>query len=137
MKANAAGSFNVKIAPQAWAESQPETGKSLGRFLLDKEFHGDLEATSQGQMLAAGDGKPGSSGVYVAIEKVSGSLQGRKGSFALYHVGVMTSGVPQLTITVVPDSGSEELKGLAGEMTIQIANGQHSYDFSYTLTTIQ
>ena len=137
MKTQATGSFQVKITPQIWAEAQEEAGKSLGRLLIDKEIHGDLEATTQGQMLAAGDGKPGSSGVYVALEKVSGSLHGRKGSFVFYHVGVMTAGVPEMKVTVVPDSGTDELKGLCGDFAIQMANGQHTYVFDYTLTTIE
>src|SRR5215469_11547557 len=137
MKTQAAGNFQVKVTPQTWAEAQEETGKSLGRLLIDKEIHGDLEATTQGQMLAAGDGKPGSSGAYVALEKVTGTLHGRKGSFVFYHVGIMTAGVPEMKISVVPDSGTDELKGLAGDMTIQIADGQHNYVFDYTLTTIE
>jgi len=135
MEQHAKGDFDVKMAPQAWSESSSNHG--LGRFMLDKQYHGDLEATSEGQMLASGDGKPGSSAVYVAIEKVTGKLQGREGSFVLYHVGIMTRGEPQLTITVAPDSGTGELQGLAGTVKIEIAAGKHSYDFAYTLVTIQ
>jgi hypothetical protein len=99
---------------------------------IDKQFHGDLEATSKGQMLAAGTEVQGSAG-YVAIERVSGTLGGRSGTFALQHSGTMTRGEPQLIITVVPDSGTGQLVGLAGTMTITIADGKHQYGFDYTL----
>jgi hypothetical protein len=99
---------------------------------LDKQFHGDLEATSKGEMLTAGTGVPGSAG-YVAIERVDGTLHGRGGTFVLQHSGTMTRGAPQLTITVVPDSGAGQLAGLAGRMAITIADGKHTYDFEYTL----
>jgi hypothetical protein len=100
---------------------------------IDKQFHGDLEATSKGEMLSAGTGVTGSAG-YVAIERVSGTLHGRAGAFVLQHSGIMTRGEPQLTVTVVPDSGTGELVGLAGEMAILIADGKHSYEFDYTLS---
>ena len=135
MTTNATGIFTVKMTPQTWSESSVD--HTLGRFLLDKQYHGDLEATGDGQMLAAGDGKPGSSGVYVAIERVTGSLHGRKGSFILVHNGIMNRGVPSLTISVSPDSGSGELTGIGGTMNIIIADGKHSYEFAYTLATIQ
>jgi hypothetical protein len=126
---HAAGKFDVKLALQA-----PEDGAdaALGRFTLDKQFHGDLEATSRGQMLTAGTDIEGSAG-YVAMEKVSGTLHGRRGSFALQHNGTMARGAPSLTIHVVPDSGTEELAGLSGSMSITIAEGRHSYDFEYAL----
>jgi hypothetical protein len=126
----AAGSFEVTIAPQA-ADGHAD-GATLGRMTIDKQFHGDLEATSKGQMLTGMGTVKGSAG-YVAIEQVTGTLHGRQGSFILQHTGVMDRGAPQLTITVVPDSGSGQLAGLTGAMTIEIANGQHSYDFKYTL----
>jgi hypothetical protein len=135
MQTVAAGQFSVKMTPQTWSESSVDD--TLGRFLLNKEYHGDLEATSEGQMLSAGDGKPGSSAVYVAIERVTGALQGRKGSFVLYHTGIMNRGVPTLTINVSPDSGTGDLNGLSGSMIIKIADGKHSYEFSYTLATVQ
>lgn len=103
-----------------------------GRMSIDKQFHGDLQATSRGQMLSAFAGVEGSAG-YVAIEKVSGSLQGRRGAFLLQHHGIMARGSGDLTITVIPDSGTAELAGLAGQMTIAIEAGVHSYDFEYTL----
>lgn len=102
-------------------------------MILDKQYHGDLEAAGKGQMLTAGTGVKGS-GAYVAIERVTGTLQGRSGSFTLQHSGIMTHGVPQLMIAVVPDSGTDQLAGIAGKMTINIAaEGKHSYDFEYTL----
>jgi hypothetical protein len=99
---------------------------------LDKQFHGDLEAGSKGQMLAVQGEVKGSAG-YVAMERVSGTLAGRKGTFALQHTGTMTAGAPQMSVTVVPDSGTGELAGLSGKMTINSADGKHSYDFEYTL----
>jgi hypothetical protein len=106
---------------------------SLGRMSIDKQYHGDLEATSKGQMLTAMSGDVKGSGVYVAVERVNGTLHGRTGTFALHHTGIMTRGVPQLTITVVPDSGTGQLVGLTGKMDIQIVDGKHSYDFEFTL----
>lgn len=135
MENHAKGSFDVKMTPKPWSESSEAHG--FGRFMLDKQYHGALEGTSEGQMLSAGTGGAGSSGVYVALEKISGSLENRKGSFVLYHLGIMNRGVPQLTMGIVPDSGTDELKGLAGTMTIQIAEGKHSYELAYTLATIQ
>jgi hypothetical protein len=126
---HASGTFDVKISPQNEKGDDP----SLGRFSIDKQFHGELEATSKGQMLTAGNGAKGFSGGYVAIEKVTGSLRGRSGTFVLQHSGTITQGTPQLSITVVPGSGTGQLAGLAGSMTIKIAGGQHSYQFDYTL----
>jgi hypothetical protein len=126
---HASGTFEVKLGPQ----DEKSQDAPLGRMLIDKQFHGDLEATSKGQMLTAGTAVQGSAG-YVAIERVSGTLQGRSGTFVLQHSGTMTRGVPQLTVTVVPDSGTGELVGLTGKMTINIADGKHSYDFEYTFT---
>lgn len=124
------GIFEVKVTPQPPEEAA--AGAAIGRMLLDKQFHGDLEATSQGQMLAAGTEVKGSAG-YVALERVSGTLHGRSGAFVLQHSGTMNRGMPSLTITVVPDSGTGGLAGLAGSMTIEIADGKHSYGFEYTL----
>ena len=128
MTTHASGTFEVKLSPQ----DDKSSDSTLGRMTIAKQIHGDLEGTSMGQMLTAGTGVTGS-GVYVAIEKISGTLHGRKGTFILHHTGVMTRGAPQLTITVVPDSGTGELEGLTGKMTINIADGKHSYDFEYTL----
>lgn len=130
MTMKASGPFKVKMEPQA--DEEVSKSSSLGRMSLDKEFHGDLEATSRGQMLTAMTDTEGSAG-YVAIEQVSGTLAGRKGTFALQHSGIMTRGAQQLTITVVPDSGTGELEGLAGEMGIDIIDGQHVYRLEYTL----
>jgi hypothetical protein len=124
------GTFEVKLTPQA-TDDKTETA-TLGRMLIDKQFHGDLEATSKGEMLTAGTDVKGSAG-YVAIERVSGTLQGRSGAFVLQHSGTMTRGTPQLTVTVVPDSGTGQLVGLAGKMAIIITDGKHSYDFEYTI----
>jgi hypothetical protein len=126
---HASGTFEVKLNPQA----DDKVGDStVGRMSIDKQFHGDLEATSKGQMLSAMTDITGSAG-YVAIEWVSGKLHGHSGTFALQHSATMTRGAPQLTITVVPDSGTGELVGLAGKMTINIVDGKHFYDFEYTL----
>jgi Protein of unknown function (DUF3224) len=126
---HATGTFEVKMTPQA-----PDEGgePAVGRMLLDKQFRGDLEAAGRGQMLAARTALEGSAG-YVAIERVEGTLGGRRGSFVLQHSGTMTRGVPQLIISVVPDSGTEQLAGLAGRMSIDIAGGRHSYAFEYTI----
>jgi hypothetical protein len=124
------GTFAVNITPQP-PEDKSE-GLTLGRMLLEKEFHGDLEAVSKGQMLTGMTDVKGS-GAYVAMERVTGILDGRSGSFVLHHVGIMERGAPDLTVTVVPDSGTRELAGIAGTMTIIIADGKHSYDFAYTL----
>jgi len=114
-----------------WSDGGTDGG-SLARMALDKQFHGDLEGTSKGIMLSAGTSVKGSAG-YVAIERVNGSLGGRQGSFVLQHSGTMNRGAPQLTISVVPDSGTGQLTGLAGTMSIMIADGRHSYAFDYTL----
>jgi flagellar basal body rod protein FlgG len=129
MMTHASGSFEVKITPQAQDEA---AGAGIGRLTIDKQFHGDIEAHSQGQMLAAGTAIEGSAG-YVAIEKATGTLHGRSGSFVLQHNGTMARGAGQLTITVVPDSGTDELVGLAGTMSISIVDGKHLYDLEYTL----
>jgi hypothetical protein len=126
---HATGTFEVKVTPQAGDAS---IDGDIGRMSLDKQFHGDLEATSKGLMLAAMSSVKGSGG-YVAMERVTGTLKGRSGSFVLQHIGTMTRGVPQMTVSVVPDSGIGQLVGLAGTMTIKIADGKHSYDFEYTL----
>ena len=107
-------------------------GAVLGRFSLEKMFHGDLEGAGKGTMLTAGTSVQGSAG-YVAIERVTGTLHGRRGTFALQHTGTMNRGEPQLSITVVPDSGTGELAGLVGTLDIKIADGKHSYELAYTL----
>lgn len=124
---HASGTFEVKVIPQAPNGEAP----IVGRMSLEKQFQGDLAAASKVEMLTAITPVKGSAG-YVAIEWVSGALDGRSGAFALQHSGTMTRGVSQLT--VVPDSGTEELTGLIGSMTIKITDGKHFYDFEYTLT---
>jgi len=121
----AAGPFEVKLTPQP-----PSEDAVLGRLTLNKEFHGDLEATSKGQMLAFSSSVKGSAG-YVAMEQVTGTLRGKKGTFVLQHSGIMTRGDGQLVVTVVPDSGTEDLLGLSGAMRIDIAGGKHSYVLEY------
>jgi Protein of unknown function (DUF3224) len=128
---HATGSFEVKIDPQA--PDEKGGGAAIGRMLLEKQFHGDLDATSKGTMLSSGTGKKNSSGGYVALEIITGSLKGRTGTFVLQHSATMNRGVPQLSITVVPDSGTGQLTGLAGKMNINIVDGKHFYDFEYTL----
>ena len=126
---HATGRFEVKVTP---LPADDKTDPIPGRMSVEKQFHGDLEGTSKGQMLTAGPDAKGS-GVYVAIEKVTGTLQGRSGTFILHHTGIMTRGAPQLAITVVPDSGTGQLAGITGTMNIKIENGKHSYEFDYTL----
>jgi hypothetical protein len=126
----AKGTFDVKVVPQG----NPDTaeGIALGRMSLDKQFHGDLEATSKGEMLTSSLESNGSA-AYVAIERVIGTLNGRKGSFALMHQGTMNRESQKLTVMVVPDSGTGQLAGLSGTMTITIVDKKHLYDFAYTL----
>lgn len=127
----ATGPFDVKLAPQALSPVAEHSG--LGRMSLDKQFHGALEATSSGEMLAFRSALPGSAG-YVAMETVRGTLDGRAGSFVLQHSSTMTRGEPLQSITVVPDSGTGDLVGLAGRMVVDIApGGAHGYRFDYTL----
>jgi len=128
MTNRASGTFEVKMSPQEQAADMP-----VGRISIDKEFQGELEGTSKGQMLMASSSSVKNSAGYVAIEKVTGTLNGRRGSFYLQHTGVMTRGVGELAITVIPDSGTDQLIGLSGRMNIIIAEGKHSYEFEYTL----
>lgn len=125
----ASGTFEVKLNPLP--PYNADEGAMLGRFSLDKQFHGGLQAASKGEMLSAGSAA--GSGGYVAIERVTGRLDGREGSFVLQHSGTMDRGAPRLAISVVPGSGTGELAGLAGTMAIDIAEGRHSYAFEYTL----
>jgi hypothetical protein len=132
MSGLARGPFEVKLAPQKADNAQAE-GSGHGRMSIDKRFEGDLEATSQGEMLSFMSSTKGSAG-YVAIERVTGSLGGRQGSFMLQHSGTMNRGAPELSITVVPDSGTGELTGLSGSMKIVITpDGKHSYEMTYSL----
>jgi hypothetical protein len=125
---HARGTFEVRLNPQ----EDKGGDASVGRMSIAKQFHGDLEGTSKGQMLTAMTEVKGSAG-YVAVERVTGTLHGRTGTFALQHSATMNRGVPQLSINVVPDSGTGQLVGLAGKFDIQIDAGKHSYDFEYTL----
>lgn len=128
MSALARGTFSVEMKPQA--EPGVADGVSLGRMSLDKRFEGDLVATGKGEMLSALTPTKGSAG-YVAIERVTGTLQGRSGSFVFQHSGVMDRGTQQLSITVVPDSGTGALAGISGVFRINIADGKHFYEFEY------
>ena len=130
MTQHATGPFEVKTTPLEPAFKFDDN--SLGRLSLDKQFHGDFEASSKGEMLTAGNPAKGSGG-YVAMERVSGTLHGRSGTFVLQHSGTMQNGAFHLNITVVPDSGTGQLTGLTGSMNIIIKDGKHSYDFTYTL----
>ena len=124
------GNFDVKLTPQVTAPAM--AGAKLARQTLDKTFHGDLEAHSLGEMLATFTEVKGSAG-YVAMERVTGTLLGKKGSFVLMHTGVMNRGASQLTVQVVPDSGTDELVGLIGQMGIQVTDGKHVYTFDFSL----
>jgi len=127
---HAKGTFDVKLTPQG--ENDKRDGATTARMTADKQYHGDLEGTGKGEMLSALSDIKGS-GSYVAIERVSGTLNGRRGTFVLDHRGRMTRGAQQLEINVVPDSGTGELTGITGKMAITIADGKHSYEFEYTI----
>ena len=126
---HAVGTFEVKMKPEPLSDVAAKT--AIGRMSIDKVLHGQLEATSQGEFLSSGS--PDGSGTYVALEKVTGTLDGKAGSFVLMHWATMTNRVPVLTVTVVPGSGTGELTGITGTFTIIIADGKHSYDFAYSL----
>ena len=126
MTTRASGPFEVKLTPLTTDDPK------LGRMSIDKQFHGDLEATSKGEMLAAMTEVSGSAG-YVAMERVTGALHGRAGTFVLQHNATMTRGTPQQNVIVVPDSGTGALAGLSGQMIIHIEDRKHSYDFDYQL----
>ena len=130
MSLHAEGTFDVKTTPLTADEALD--GTAIGCFGLDKQFHGDLEAASKGEMLGAGNPATGTAG-YVAIEQVTGTLHGRNGAFALQHFGTMEDNKFELTIKVVPGSGTGDLSGISGSMTITIVSGKHSYKFDYTL----
>ena len=128
MTNRASGTFEVKLNPQDDGPDAP-----VGRMTIDKQFQGDLDGTSKGQMVMASSPSVKGSAGYVAIEKVTATLNGRRGSFYLQHSGTMTRGAGDLIITVIPDSGTDELEGLQGKMNIIIADGKHSYEFEYEL----
>ena len=128
---HASGTFEVKTQPLP-ADEKVE-GVTVGRVSIDKQFHGDIEGTSKGEMMTAGTAVPGSAG-YVAVERITGKLKGRTGSFTLLHLATMRRGGDfNMTLTVVPDSGTDQLAGLTGRMKIIIEGGKHSYEFDYTL----
>jgi hypothetical protein len=131
---HASGTFAVKTNPQK-ADNKEAESANIGRMSLDKTFQGDLEATGKGEMLFFGTAVEGSGG-YVAIERVSGTLRGRSGEFVLQHIGTMKGGVPQMSVSVLPDSGTGQLVGLTGTMTIKIEDGKHFYEFEYTLPPV-
>lgn len=124
------GAFDVELEPLA-NDADPH-GSTLARLSIDKRFHGALDGTSKGEMLSAATQTKGSAG-YVAIERVTGTLEGKHGTFVLQHTGVMNRGAPSLSIVVVPDSGTGELTGLTGTVAIEITNGKHEYVFDYAL----
>ncbi len=124
------GTFEVKMSAEP--PYDVVDGVSLSRATFDKRFAGPLDATSKVQMLAARTPVEGSAG-YVAIERVTGTLDGKRGTFVLQHTGVMTRGAPSLTVTVVPDSGTGALAGISGRMDIRIVDGQHFYELDYEL----
>jgi len=132
MTNRATGTFQVKVTPRS---DEHLAEAMIGRMTIDKHFSGDIVGTSKGQMLSAGGSVKGSAG-YVAMEKVTGSLAGRQGTFVLQHTGIMNRGVPSLTITVVPDSGTEELIGLTGTLAIIVADGKHSYEMNYSFAPL-
>lgn len=126
----ASGTFDVKVTPQ---QQSGDTTGTFGYLFLDKQFHGDLKGISKGQMLGAQTATKGSGG-YVALELVTGTLNGKQGSFILQHKGTMRKGDYVMQVTVVPDSGTEELAGIDGSMTILIEGNKHSYKFEYTFS---
>lgn len=130
MTMQASGTFTVTITPLPAEENVGDP--SIGRMSLRKQFHGDLEATAHGQMLATMTPVEGSA-AYVALDRVTGSLGGRHGSFSLQHRGVMDCGASELSICVVPDSGTDELAGITGSLSIRIVDGTHFYEMEYSL----
>jgi Protein of unknown function (DUF3224) len=129
---HARGTFDVQIAPQPVDPYTDAT--TLGRMTIDKQFAGDLVGTGKGQMLTGMGTVPGSA-AYSAIERVTGTIAGKRGTFVLQHTGIMTGGGQSLTITIVPDSGTDELAGIAGTLRIIVEGKKHSYELDYTLPT--
>ncbi len=124
---HAHGTFNVDVHPLT-----PPPADGLSRYSINKVIHGDMEATTKGEMFGGGDPRQGAAG-YVAIEMVTGTLGGKQGSFALEHLATMDTNGPKMQVIVVPGSGTGGLKGIAGTFTIKIENGQHFYDLEYSL----
>ena len=129
MPNQAQGNFDVKITPVA---EDKGAGSTLGRMTIDKVFHGDITGTSKGEMLTVST--DAGSAVYVAVERISGTLHGKQGSFALVHQGIATANGQELAIFVAPDSGSGELVGLTGKMTLDLSGGGHAYILEYSLS---
>lgn len=127
MQHHAHGTFTVDVHPLA-----PAPAEGLGRYSIDKQIHGDFEATSKGEMFSAGDPKQGQAG-YVAIELVTGTLAGKQGSFALQHFATMDAGGPKMQVIVVPGSGTGQFKGIEGTFIIRIEKGEHLYELDFTL----
>ncbi|MBH1804211.1 DUF3224 domain-containing protein [Stenotrophomonas maltophilia] len=126
MQGEACGTFEVNLLPIGGNDGP------IGVMLIDKVFHGDLRGSSVGQMLAFRSPVQGSAG-YVAMERVTATLAGRQGAFTLQHNGLMARGTPELSVVVVPDSGSEGLLGLSGILEITISDGRHDYRLEYAL----
>ena len=124
---HARGTFTVKVGPLSTAPAE-----GISRYSLEKEIHGDIEGTSKGEMMGGGDVKAGVAG-YVAMEVITGTMSGKQGGFALQHSSTMDAGELKMNIIVVPGSGTGELKNIRGAFAIRIENGQHFYDFEYTL----
>jgi hypothetical protein len=125
----AKGSFDVSTKP---VEQDKAEGSTLGRFSLDKVYHGALDATGKGEMLTVGTEVPGSA-AYVATERVVGTLDGKAGSFALVHRGAMQGKDVSMVIDIVPDSGAGALKGITGRLVITVVEGKHQYALEYAL----
>lgn len=130
MTIRATGTFEVKLLPQS--DEGYDAGGTLGRMTIDKTFTGDIVGSSTGQMLTAMSAVKGSA-AYVAVERITGTVHGKRGSFSLHHTGLMNRGAPSLSVSVVPDSGTEELVGITGTLNIIIANRVHSYEFDYDI----
>jgi hypothetical protein len=130
MAQHASGTFDVTITPQ---KDDGIGDPTIGRMAIKKQFHGDLEGASGAQMLTGMSESVKDSGTYVAVERIRGTLRGRTGSFAVWHAGTMNRGTQSLVITIIPDSGTEQLAGITGTMTIEIRDGQHFYGIDYTL----
>lgn len=132
MTHHATGQFDVKISPSG----EPDTGEGsvLGRYTIEKAYHGGLDGPSKGIMVTAGSTSTPGSAAYAAVERFTGAVGGKKGSFAMVHRGTMSAAGQHMMIDIVPDSGAGDLKGIAGSLTITIAkDGTHSYDLAYTL----
>lgn len=127
MTHHAHGEFTVSVQPLS-----PSPAEGIARYSIDKQFHGDMEASSKGEMFSAGDPRQGQAG-YVAIEAVTGMLSGKRGSFVLQHSATMDASGQKMTIAIVPGSGTGEFKGISGSLEIIIEGGRHSYSLAYTL----